>query len=147
MGTPTTWHGTPDGRANGTSLYSLTTDKCESGSESDTSEGGATTFEDKLSFTLLEQIDQILAHAVVASFIHHNRHPDQNPLMLALGLSGVPEGTTWVGGGEVVALLYNCSTDLALRVEPLAWLDCMSQRLDSRGIFVMWIILHHRLFL
>ena len=95
----------------------------------------------------MEQIDQILAHAVVASFIHHNRHPAQNPLVPALGLSGVPEGTTWVGGGEVVALLYNCSTDLALRVEPLPWLDCMSQCLNSRGIFVMSIMLHHRLFL
>ena len=51
MGTPRTWHGTLDERANWAPVHKLTSDCGESEPESDHSEGGKTTYEAKLSYT------------------------------------------------------------------------------------------------
>jgi hypothetical protein len=52
------------------------------------SDGGKTVLEAKRVFTP-DNIDQIFGQAVVASFIHRNRHPEQNALIPAIGLAGV----------------------------------------------------------
>ena len=57
-----------------------------------------------------DNIDQIFGQPVVASFIHRNRHPEQNALIPAIGLAGVD--------GHVMAVLYDCNTDRALHIHP-----------------------------
>ena len=82
--------------------------------------------------------EQLLAQAVVSSHIHHNRHPEQNPFIPALAVSGV--------NGEMLACLYDCVNDLLFQLKPLTWLDKENRRLVPHNWF-MWLILHHRQFL
>ena len=71
-----------------------------------------------------DNIDKIFGQAVVASFIHRNRHPEQNALISAIGLAGVD--------GHVMAVLYDCSSDRALHIHPHQWLDVDQRRLMWR---------------
>ena len=113
-------------------------------SESDVSSGGGgggggTSYKAKLAFSPTDT-DQLVGHAMVASFIHSNKHPDQNALAPALGISnGI--------GAEVKAILYDCREDVMLHISPLLWIDFSSKRFVEDGILVLWLLLHHRPFL
>ena len=80
-----------------------------------------------------------MAQAVVSSYIHHNRHPKQNPLIPALAVSGF--------NGKVIAILYDCVNDVLFQIEPLTWLDMQNRQLLPHAVVLMWLILNHRLFL
>ena len=75
----------------------------------------------------------------MSSHIHYNRHPNQNPLIPAVGISGV--------NGELVAILYDCVRDLLFQVVALTWLDVSAGCLNTPVVFMLWLLLHHRLFL
>ena len=109
----------------------------ESDSESESSSGGKTNIEAKLKLKP-QHIDQLVAQTVVSSHIHYNRHPNQNPLIPAVGISGV--------NGELVAILYDCVRDLLFQVVALTWLDVSAGCLNTPVIFMLWLLLHHRLF-
>ena len=72
---------------------------------SEESSGGKTSYKAKTEFSQ-DSVDQLLGHAVVTSFVHGNRHPNQNPLVPAVGISCLE--------GEVMALLYDCRKDALL---------------------------------
>jgi hypothetical protein len=127
IGDHITWHGTPDGRADWMQLQSLC-NPTGSESESDVSSGGETSYEAKLAFSPTDT-DQLVGHAVVALFIHSNKHLDQNALVPALGISGIL--------AEVMAILYDCREDVMLHISPLPWLDFSSKRFVEDGILVL----------
>ena len=101
MGSTLTWHGSPEGRADWTPLYFVRRPS-DTDSDAESSSGGKTAYEAKPRFKP-RHLGQLLVHAVVSSHVHHNRHPRQNPLIPALGISGVD--------GEMVAGLYDCTKD------------------------------------
>ena len=65
--------------------------------------------------------DQLMAHAVVSSYIHHNRHLEQNPLVPALCFSCMD--------GLLLVVIYDCTTDTRLQLLPLTWIDIPKHRL------------------
>ena len=138
MGSSITWHGTPDGRADWAPLQSVSHIHDDSDSDSEASSGGKTTCEAKKTFSPSE-LDQLMAQAVVSSYVHYNRHPEQNPLVPALGFSCMD--------GLLLAVVYDCTTDTMLQLLPLPWIDMPKRRLVQHGVVVMWLLLHHRLFL
>ena len=71
------------------------------------------------------------------SFIHANRHPAQNALIPALGISG--------GSGEFIAALYDCRRDVLLHLKPVVWFH--EGRFMESAIFLLWLFLHHKIFL
>jgi hypothetical protein len=89
---------------------------------------GGTSYEAKLAFSPTDT-DQLVGHAVVALFIHSNKHLDQNALVPALGISGIL--------AEVMAILYDCREDVMLHISPLPWLDFSSKRFVEDGILVL----------
>ena len=94
----------------------------------------------RLSGSLKEDdIDQVIGHAVVASFVHHKRHPQQNPLIPSVGISSE---------GGVIAALYDCQSDVLLSRPPeVTWLNRQDRTLDRCGVVLLWLLLHHSLFL
>ena len=76
---------------------------------------------------------------MVSSFTHGNKHPAQNGLVPAVGISGE--------GGEIMAILYDCHVDVMLKIFPLRWMNFGNKCYNMHGIFVLWLLLHHRLFL
>lgn len=78
-----------------------------------------------------------MGQSVVSSFTHANRHPDQNSLVPAVGISA---------GGDFMVFLYDCRNDVLLEIVPMPWINIGRQRFNAYGIFVLWLILHHRLF-
>ena len=110
MGSNKTWHGHPDGSSDWAPLSAMMNDN-QSGEVSD---GGKTTLEAKQMCTP-DTVDQVFGQAVVASFIHRNRHPEQNALIPAVGLEGLD--------GNVMAVLYDCNTDRAFNIHPQQWFD------------------------
>ena len=137
IGSSKTWHGFPDALIDSAPLYYIREEGDGSDSDSE-SWGGKVTCEAKQSFKG-NFFDQVLGHAVVSSFIHFNRHPSQNSLIPALAISGV--------GGEVAAVIYDCCRDVGLKLGPIQWLDVQNRCLVSEGLFLMWLLLHHRIFL
>ena len=137
MGTSLTWHGSPDARTNWVPVTQCRRHKFESDSSSDSecSSGG---IEAKKQLQPTD-LDQLMAQAVVSSYIHHNRHPEQNPLIPALAVSGV--------NGEMIAILYDCVNDILFQITPLTWLDMHTRQLVPPTVVLMWLILNHRLFL
>ena len=140
MGTRQTWHGTPDGRANfaAVSIARTSDHGNTSESESEHSSVSKTVYEAKKEFCGAN-IDQLTAQAVVSSFVHNKRHPDQNPLVPAVGISTLD--------GYMVSIMYDCKLDVLLTSSLIKWLDIDDKRLVKSGVVLLWLVLHHRLFL
>ena len=68
-------------------------------------DGGKMGYEAKKSIVNYD-LDQVLTQAVVASFIHKNRHPDEHCLVPAVGVS--------VEEGYIIVVLYDCERDILL---------------------------------
>ena len=134
MGSTLTWYGSPDSRADWSPLQYIKRDLVENDSESESSSWGKTTTEAKLKLKRQHNIDQLVAQTVVSSHIH-NRHPNQNPLIPALGISG-----------KLVAIMYDCVKDMLFHVVALKSLDINERCFNPHAIFLLWLLLHHSLF-
>jgi len=134
MGETTTWHDAPDGYCDLLPVIDATSkENNQDDQDSDAaSSGGKTTFKAKVDSLRIEELNQVTGHAVVMSFAHANRHPAQNALILALGISG--------RSGEFIAALYNCHRDVLLHLKPVQWL-CDDKFIES-VIFLLWLFLH-----
>ena len=89
MGVTTTWRGAPDGCCDLLPVIDATSkENNQDDQDSDASSGGKTTIEAKVKSLEIAELNQVTRHAVVMSFIHANRHPAQNALIPALGISG-----------------------------------------------------------
>jgi len=135
MGETTTWHGDPDGYCDLLPVKDITAK--EDDQDSDASSGGKATFEAKVASLGITELNQVTGHAVVMSFIHTNRHPAQNVLIPALGISG--------RSGEFVAALYDCHRDVLLHLHPIQWLH--DGKFMESAILLLWLFLHHKIFL
>ena len=113
VGSGKTWHGAPDGRASWTSLSIYNPSESDS---ADSDLGGGASLEAEQLFAV-GHVDQLLAHAVVMSHTHHNRHPEQYPVVPAVGLGGVE--------GEMMAVVYDCVADVKIQIPPICWIDVM----------------------
>ena len=81
MGETTTWHGAPDGCCDLLPVIDATSkENNQDDQDSDASSGGKTTIGNSRT--------EPSNRACVMSFIHANRHPAQNALIPALGISG-----------------------------------------------------------
>ena len=93
----------------------------------------------------IHDLDQVVAQAVLSSFIHHNRHPDQYALVPAVGISAVE--------GHVLAVLFDCQFDVLLTSLEVPWLSWFNLDEDRGGglaiprVIILWLLLHYRLFL
>lgn len=75
----------------------------------------------------------------LTSYVHSNRHPEQNHLIPAIAVSGLD--------GEVMAIMYDSYHDVMLHIHPLNWIDVTNNLYVDCGVFILWLLLHHRLFL
>ena len=116
MGTFATWRGAPDCLCDVTPVVNMPfKDYTDSDSDSVRSFGGKVTVEAKRSSLNFSDLNQIVGHAVMMSFIHHRRHPSQGPAVPTIGIS--------CGSGEFNAALYDCVNDILLRLHPVIWWD------------------------
>ena len=133
IGSPLTWHGAPDGRCE---IDLVNVDVVD---QDDDSSGTKTPIEMKHAVFNRASINQLLGNVVVYSFVQNRRHPSLNPFVPAVGLSG--------NQGSLVLSLYDCSSDIMLHSRPIMWLDFRAGQFKLEGILLLWLALHHRLFL
>ena len=138
MGAKWTWHGHPDARAEWTPLGLVRGASKETASDSEQAAGTKTTYEAKKTFSM-DDVDQIVAQSVVSSFIHNNRHPEQNPLIPSVGISTFER--------KVMAVLYDPNLDVLLISSKIKWLEEEEQCFSKPGVVFLWLLLHHQLFL
>jgi len=137
LGEVTTWHGAPDGYSD--LVVSSTCDVLDDDDDSsDVSTGGKASCEAKATKLGLSELNQVTGHSVVMSFVHNKRHPDQNPLVPAIGICG--------NSGTYVASLYDCHKDILLHLHVVQWLDRDGKLVES-AVVLLWLLLHHKLFL
>ena len=148
MGTRLTWRGSPDCRCN---VDIVSTDKViedESSMESDggtdtscSSSGAKVTVEGKKANLGPYEMNQVVGHAVTFGFIHNNRHRSQNPFIPALGISG--------DRCTLMAAFYCPVTDVLMHFLPdeVQWFDLKNRTFVQEGVFLLWLIIHHSLFL
>ena len=139
MGTVTTWHGTPDGRCDIIPVTSMDPDVGGYDEDSEDSSGGKSAVECKVSEPGFKEMNQIVGQSVVMSFTHHNRHPSQNPLVPSVAISGKK--------GVFCASLYDCVNDVLLHMQEVKWVDFIEKKLIKPAVFLLWLILNHKLFL
>lgn len=79
-------------------------------------------------------LNQVMAHAVVTSFIHRNTFTKENHLLLVILMNSV----------KVAVAFYNLVFDVLFHVLPIRWRD--RHRLWKSSICFLWMVLHHELF-
>lgn len=147
MGTRLTWRGAPDCRC---TVDIVSTDKViddessmesDSGDSSCSSAGTQVTVEGKKANIGLYEMNQVVGHAVTYGFIHANRHPSQNPFIPAIGLSG--------SRCTLMAAFYCPVTDVLIHLLPdeVQWFDIKKRCFVKEGVFVLWLLIYHALFL
>ena len=87
----------------------------------------------------MDAVHQVSAEAVVSSFIHNNRHPEQNPLVPAVGIAMLE--------GCVMSAMYDGKLDILLTSSKVRWLETDERHLVKTGVVFLWLLLHHQLFL
>ena len=137
IGSVDTLHGYPDAkiRAMGTSVHCLRPASRDSPSSSP-SEGDCVYAEGKLTPAKFNK-HQLIATAVVTSFIEHNRHADLNPFVPVIMMC-VP---------KAMMCVYDCTQDVLLVSNPYDWIiyeDDEPTDIDKTGVFLLWIAIHHR---
>ena len=136
MGTSATWHGAPDCLCDVTPVVNM---PFEDDTDSDSnSSGGKVTVDAKRYSLNFSDLNQIVGHAVVMSFIHHRRHPSQGPAVPAIGIS--------CGSGEFNAALYDCVNDILLHLQPIIWWDQKNNEFDEAAVTLLWLLINHKLF-
>jgi len=107
---------------------------------SEESFGAKMTIEAKKGDVDIAEMNQIVGHTVVMSFIHQHRHESQHSLVPAVGIS--------CETGEFIAAFYDCTNDVLLHLQPTRWNHYPdSNSLDESGITLLWLIVHHELIL
>ena len=96
------------------------------------------TVEAKKSQLEITDINQVVGHAVIMSFIHHIRHPLQCTMVPAIGISC---------SGHFAAVLYDCESDILLHLHPVMWWDHSTYQFVETGVTLLWLLIHHSLFL
>ena len=150
MGTRLTWRGAPDCRCNVDVICADKVIEDESSGESDSDGGGdsscsssgaKTTVEGKKANLGPYEMNQVVGHAVTFGFVHNNRHRLQNPFIPALGISG--------DRCTLMAAFYCPVKDVLIHFLPdeVQWFDIKNRSLVQEGVFVLWLIVHHALFL
>ena len=59
----------------------------------------------------MRHLNQVIGNAVTYSFVHNNKHGDQNLLVPVLGLSG--------GEGTMTVVMYDCVADTLAYMLPI----------------------------
>ena len=139
MGNEHTWHGAPDCRADIVDVINLDTVPQEEEVSDAESQGRKTPVEVKPVTLMVRHLHQIVGNAVVYSFTHHNRHPDQNSLVPVLGISGLR--------GLMMVTLYDCVEDVLVYVHPHKWFNTYEVLFAPEGLLMVWLALYHSLFL
>ncbi|XP_065836613.1 uncharacterized protein [Oscarella lobularis] len=83
-----------------------------------------------------KHLNQAIGQTIMYSFVHHNLHPEQQSLVPGVLLS---RSSFWV-------LLYDCVADVLL-VSDSVPLFISDSTVLTRAIAVLWLVLHHKLFL
>ena len=112
IGTDLTWHGAPDCRADVDILNvdQLAPDDDDASDTENT--GGKTPIEGKHGCLSPRHLHQVIGNVVTYAFVHRKRHPDQNPLVPAVGISG--------SYGEMLLAFYDPVLDVLIHTRPLA---------------------------
>ena len=103
------------------------------------SSGSKTPIEVKPVSLTLRHLHQIVGNIVTYSFIHNKRHADQNALVPVLGFSGEQ--------GLLLTAMYDCVRDVLCYVIPQKWFNSFAVRFSREGVLMVWLCLHHTLFL
>lgn len=138
IGRELTWHGSPNCRSD---VDNLNVDRVvEDDEASDTeSTGVKTQIEKKHSGLGPRQLNQMIGNAVTYGFVHKNRHLNRNPLIPVVGISG--------GYGVLMLVLYEPILDVLIYTHPQMWLNRNDGKLVAERILLLWLRLHHLLFL
>ena len=129
MGTPLTWHGMPDARCLTVDLLSATYDYW------DEREKSSTAIDGKYNVLSLGGLSQVTGHTVVTSFVHCNTFSKEHHLLPALLIN------SW----DIAAAIYDAEFDVLLHILSLRWRQ--GRRLRKAYVCLLWLILHHRLFI
>ena len=131
LGTPKTWHGTPDGRvrAGGVNLLCSKTDEGDAGSDEE-SDGMTTKIKIKLA-----NLPQLVAMNVVSAFIEHSLHPGLNPMVPSI----------LIGKNRFRVSLYHCEKDILLLSGEVSL--STGSFLSQSAVVLLWAVLNHRRFL
>ena len=81
----------------------------------------------------------LFGNTVVYGFVHYNRQLTHNPLVPVLGMSG--------GLGICMVAFYDPVHDVLMYVLTTPWFDGHKSRFEKEGMLLLWLCLHHRLFL
>ena len=94
----------------------------------------ATTVDGNLDLNI-KGLNQVTGNAVVSSFIHRHEFPGYNHLVPAI----------LIGGTEFAVAMYDVEHDIVAHVLRLPWRNKTALQRD--GVFLLWLFLHHKLFL
>jgi len=135
LGTPKTWHGTPDGRvrAGGVNLLCSKTDKGDAGSDEE-SDGMTTGIEGKIRIKL-DNLPQLVAMNVVSAFTEHSLHPEMSPMVPSI----------LIGKNRFRVSLYHCEKDILLVSGEVSL--STAGFLSQSAMVLLWAVLNHRRFL
>lgn len=108
---------------------------------SDTELSGAKTLvEAKLGQLGGRYLNQIMGNTVTYGFIHQNHHPQHNPLVPIVSVSSG-------NGSLIIVMMYDHTLDVLIYTHPQIQLNRNSGKLMAEGIVLLWLVLHHSLFL
>ena len=94
------------------------------------SSGGKTPLELKPSTLSMRHLHQVVGNGITYSFVHHNRHPHQNPFVSALGLSG--------RHGSLLIVLYDCVKDVLCYTQWFANGQLKKPRVYKWRVSIQW---------
>ena len=83
----------------------------------------------------MQGLNQVVGHAVVASFLHINAYPGHSHLVPAILINAT----------EVAFAFYDAEHDVMIHILPLKWRE--RQLLVERGLVLLWMLLHFDLLL
>ena len=140
ISTENTWHGMPDCRCD-IDVVNITmpSNESEESDEDVGSPGRKIPLEVKASSLTVKHLHQMVGNVVTYSFAHNRRHPHHNPFVPVLGLSG--------GQNLLMVALYDAVEDVLCYVQPHNWFNSFAACFNELGIFIVWLCLHHSLFL
>ncbi len=146
LGTPKTWHGTPDVVVRGTAVVVSSPGEDLEVHEAEDSDDGASAddFDDSASVRWTQvqaqrnirvsHLPEVIATNIVASFTESNCHLALNPM--------VP--TIQIDSEKFRVILYDCKKDVLL-MSPLKMLTNVKKpRLSITAMTMLWVVINHR---
>ena len=132
------WRGSPDALCDDVTIVTPKSGADQDAADSDASGGRKTPVEGKNITFCPADLHQVVGQAVVTSFVHNSRHPNQLPLTPSVGIAS----------GNIIAALYDCMKDVLITLHPpVEWFSIANERCNPVGIVVLWALLHHSLLL